>query len=436
MTTGDRPESVFPERTVVTLPDTARRAVITGIGVVAPNGARHGVLVEGDQEGRRAGSADRRASIPSQYDTQIAGEVDGFEPENYIEKRLMVQTDRWTWMALAATQMAFDDAKFDPDEHDPWTDERDHGLELGRQRVRPEGDPGAVGEGPGLRGRLPVDRVVLRGHHRPDLDQARHEGHLRRRSCPRAPAGSRRSSTRAGCMRRGMRARRERRLRGPDRPVRADLPDAQRLPEPASSDPAAAYRPFDARANGYVPGEGGAILHARDAGAAPRSGARRRSTARSPATARRTTPTTSASPRRTAASTPARCASRSRTPASGPDDVDVVFADGAGVPEADAIEAAAIKDVFGKRGTEVPVTVPKTMVGRLYAGGASLDVATALHVDARRRDPADDQPRRAGRGLRPELRHRLGPEGRPRHRARGRARLRRLQRRARPARAG
>ena len=46
--------------------------------------------------------------------------------------------------------------------------------------------------------------------------------------------------------------------------------------------------------------------------------------------------------------------------------------------EADAIEAAAIKEVFGKRGTEVPVTVPKTMVGRLYAGGASLDVATAL----------------------------------------------------------
>ena len=55
-----------------------------------------------------------------------------------------------------------------------------------------------------------------------------------------------------------------------------------------------------------------------------------------------------------------------------------MFADGAGVPEADAIEAAAIKEVFGKRAGEVPVTVPKTMVGRLYAGGASLDVATAL----------------------------------------------------------
>ncbi len=58
-----------------------------------------------------------------------------------------------------------------------------------------------------------------------------------------------------------------------------------------------------------------------------------------------------------------------------PGDVDVVFADGIGVPEWDAIEAAAIKDVLG---TDVPVTVPKSMVGRLYAGGASLDAATAV----------------------------------------------------------
>jgi act minimal PKS chain-length factor (CLF/KS beta) len=34
--------------------------------------------------------------------------------------------------------------------------------------------------------------------------------------------------------------------------------------------------------------------------------------------------------------------------------------------------------VFGARAAEVPVTVPKSMVGRLYAGGAALDVAGAL----------------------------------------------------------
>jgi act minimal PKS chain-length factor (CLF/KS beta) len=60
-----------------------------------------------------------------------------------------------------------------------------------------------------------------------------------------------------------------------------------------------------------------------------------------------------------------------------PQEVDVIFADAAGDLEADALEAEAIREVFGSRASEIPVTAPKSMVGRLYAGGASLDVATA-----------------------------------------------------------
>jgi act minimal PKS chain-length factor (CLF/KS beta) len=56
--------------------------------------------------------------------------------------------------------------------------------------------------------------------------------------------------------------------------------------------------------------------------------------------------------------------------------VDVVFADAAGSPTDDLAEARAITETFGPRG--VPVTAPKTLTGRLYSGGAALDVATAL----------------------------------------------------------
>jgi act minimal PKS chain-length factor (CLF/KS beta) len=59
-----------------------------------------------------------------------------------------------------------------------------------------------------------------------------------------------------------------------------------------------------------------------------------------------------------------------------PSDVDVVFADGSGTPDGDLAEAEAITAVFGRGG--VPVTVPKTLTGRLLAGGAALDAATAL----------------------------------------------------------
>jgi len=55
--------------------------------------------------------------------------------------------------------------------------------------------------------------------------------------------------------------------------------------------------------------------------------------------------------------------------------VSVVFADAAGVPVLDRAEAAAISAVFGPR--SVPVTAPKALTGRLYAGGGPLDVAAA-----------------------------------------------------------
>ena len=59
-----------------------------------------------------------------------------------------------------------------------------------------------------------------------------------------------------------------------------------------------------------------------------------------------------------------------------PDEVDVVFCDGAAIPELDRIEAAAINAVFGEGA--VPVTVPKTMTGRLFSGAVALDAAAAL----------------------------------------------------------
>jgi act minimal PKS chain-length factor (CLF/KS beta) len=59
-----------------------------------------------------------------------------------------------------------------------------------------------------------------------------------------------------------------------------------------------------------------------------------------------------------------------------PGDVDVVFADAAGVPELDWSEAQTLRQVFGEHG--VPVTAPKALTGRLFSGGGVLDVVSAL----------------------------------------------------------
>jgi act minimal PKS chain-length factor (CLF/KS beta) len=138
-------------------------------------------------------------------------------------------------------------------------------------------------------------------------------------------------------------------------------------------DPARAYLPFDAAASGFVPGEGGAILVVESAESARARGV--------PAYGELLGYAAGFDP--TADGTTARHSvlvsviRRALVDAGlAPDDIDVVFADASGTPAEDLAEARAVTEVFGPGA--VPVTAPKTLTGRLYAGGAALDVATAL----------------------------------------------------------
>ena len=95
-----------------------KRAVVTGIGIVAPNGIGTSAYWEATRQGT---SGIKRITLfdPSSYSTQFAGEVAGFDATKYIDQRLIVQTDRWTWMAMAAAQMALKDAGIDPAKENP-----------------------------------------------------------------------------------------------------------------------------------------------------------------------------------------------------------------------------------------------------------------------------------------------------------------------------
>ncbi|POM22830.1 Actinorhodin polyketide putative beta-ketoacyl synthase 2 [Actinomadura rubteroloni] len=138
-----------------------------------------------------------------------------------------------------------------------------------------------------------------------------------------------------------------------------------------ADDPERAYLPFDSAANGYVPGEGGAILVLED----PASARERGIPVHGRITGYAATfdpPPGSDRPGKLGLAAELALADAGLDPA----DVDVVFADGAGLADLDRAEAAAIVALFGERG--VPVTVPKTLTGRLYAGGGPVDVATAL----------------------------------------------------------
>jgi act minimal PKS chain-length factor (CLF/KS beta) len=139
-----------------------------------------------------------------------------------------------------------------------------------------------------------------------------------------------------------------------------------------SEDPARAYLPFDVDAAGHVPGDGGAlfVLESEDA-------ARVRGVTSWHGEIAGYAATFDPPPGMGRPPTLRRAIELALADAGiAADDVNVVFADGAGLPELDRIEADALRMVFGPYG--VPVTVPKTMTGRLSAGGAALDLATAL----------------------------------------------------------
>jgi minimal PKS chain-length factor (CLF/KS beta) len=356
------------------VPDLGRRCLITGVGVVAPNG----IGTEAWWEATKAGTSGiKRISLfePDKYTTQLAGEVTDFSADDWIERRLQVQTDRWTHMALAATKMAFEDASYDPASFDEWstgaiTASSSGGNEFGQKEIQAlwgrgpkfvgayqsiawfyAATTGQISIRHGLKG--PCGVVLAEGAG--GLEALQHTRRTLRRGVDAAVSGG---------------------LEAPIGPYALTCQLGNGYLSSAS-DPADAYRPFDRRANGYVPGEGGAILLVESSARAQERGAPKVYAeiagygATNDAHHWRKPPE---DPRQFA-----RAITIALSDAGiAADDVDAVFADAFGEPEWDAIEVAALKSALGDKATSAPVTAPKSMVGRLYAGGASLDVAAAV----------------------------------------------------------
>jgi 3-oxoacyl-[acyl-carrier-protein] synthase II len=85
------------------------RAVITGLGLVTPIGIGHAQFWEGVRSGRR-GVREVTRFDASAFRTRIAGEVDRFDPADYVEARRPSRLDRFAQFSLAATRLALDDA--------------------------------------------------------------------------------------------------------------------------------------------------------------------------------------------------------------------------------------------------------------------------------------------------------------------------------------
>jgi 3-oxoacyl-[acyl-carrier-protein] synthase II len=89
-----------------------RRVAITGIGIISSLGqtpeAYWDALVHG-----RSGVARITLFDPSQYTSQIAGEVKGFDPEKWLDRKEARRLDRFTQLGTAAAKEAIKDSGLD-----------------------------------------------------------------------------------------------------------------------------------------------------------------------------------------------------------------------------------------------------------------------------------------------------------------------------------
>ena len=89
-----------------------RRVVITGLGMVTPIGTGVSEFYQGLISGRN-GVARITFFDPSEYSSQMAAEVKGFNPLDYMSKRNLKTMDRFVQFAFAAAKLALEDSGLD-----------------------------------------------------------------------------------------------------------------------------------------------------------------------------------------------------------------------------------------------------------------------------------------------------------------------------------
>jgi len=94
-----------------------RRVVVTGLGMISPLGVGNDVTWQGLIEGR-SGVGRITKFDATDYACRIAGEVRDFHPEEWIEKKEVKKSDTFIHYAVAAAQMAVNDAALDTETYD------------------------------------------------------------------------------------------------------------------------------------------------------------------------------------------------------------------------------------------------------------------------------------------------------------------------------
>ncbi len=352
-----------------------KRVVVTGLGAVTPLGL-------GAEESWKACVAGRSGLGPiTRFDaagtkTQIAGEVKGFDGSLYVDKKELKKMDLFIQYAVACSKMALEDAGYQVPEDRadrvgisigaglgglPEIEEQHKNLlEAGARRVSPffipsvivNLAPGYVSIYTGAKGpNLSIVTACATGAH--SIGEAWHM--IRRGDADVMIAGGVESTI---------------------TPLAIGGFNAMRALSTRNAEPEKASRPFDKDRDGFVMGEGGAVLILEDLDHARKRTARIYGEVVGYGATADAYHITAPDPQGDGA---ARCMAMAlRSAGLAPESVDYVNAHGTSTPFNDYYETLAIKRVFGDHAKKLWVSSTKSMTGHLLGAAGSVEAVFSI----------------------------------------------------------
>jgi len=355
---------------------SGRRVVITGIGLLSPLGIGAQKNWQGLVEGKSGIGLISRFDASS-YPTRIAGEVKNFDPLEFIDKKEVRKMDLFIQFALAAAHLAVEDSS----------------LELGAL----EGDRCGVYIGSGIGGISSIEenhRILLsKGPDRVSpffliasiINEAAGQVSIRYRAKGPNSATATACSTSTHAIGDSFRiiARGDADLmlaggsEAPISPLGVAGFCAMRALSTRNDEPEKASRPFDAKRDGFVMGEGAGILVLEELGMALKRGTKIYAEiigyGMSGDAYHVTAPSVDGGGAMSAMQRAIEDAGIS------PQEVSYINAHGTSTPYNDKIETLAVKGVFGEHAYRIGINSTKSMIGHLLgAAGAAEAIISAL----------------------------------------------------------
>jgi len=355
-----------------------RRVVVTGMGLVSALGtdleSSWAALLRGE-----SGIGPITKFDASEFRTRIAGEIPGFDPEDFIERKEVRRQDPFTWYAVATSDMAIRDSGIDVDGEDPTRigviigsgiggigtheEQNQRYLEGGPSRISPFYIPmmipdiasGVVSMRYGLKGPnyCTVSACASSAHAIGDAFRLVEHGDADVMVC----GGTEAAIT----------------------PMSVGGFAAMKAMSTRNDEPELASRPFEADRDGFVLGEGAGMIVLESLEHARARGARIYCEVVGIGMTADAHHITAPAPGGEGAARAMRLAIEEAGVA--PEDVDYINAHGTSTPFNDRFETQAIKSVFGDHAYNLMVSSTKSMTGHLLGGAGGLEfVFTALAI--------------------------------------------------------